>query len=290
VTGLGLFNNFAAESGVPPAAETVFNVGGVNITNSILMGFVVAGLMIFTFGYLARHIRIKPTSKLTFTLESIVTFVSSSLESALGSQDRVRKFLPLFLAFFVYILANNLFGLLPGMGGSIYVESEGLKAALLRPVTTDLNGTLALALIAMFTAQYFAIRERGGLGHLKHYFTVMQPWWNPINAFIGFTEILGEFVRLITLALRLFGVIYAGEVLLHVIAGLSGVFGPVALLPIVLMEIFFSLIQAYLFTMLSATYLSIGLAHDESTPPYQPESQESTKSNKSKENLAAVNL
>lgn len=280
-----ILSNFASEgSTVPPAAETVLKIGGLSISNSMLLGFLIAGSMIAIFMYMSRHIKVKPTSKFTFTLESLVAFVTDSLKSTLNSDKLARKFLPLFLAFFVFILANNLFGLLPGMGGSIYVESEGIKAALLRPVTTDLNGTLALALIAMFTAQYFAIRERGLFGHIKHYFTVMQPWWNPMNAFIGLTEILGEFVRLITLALRLFGVIYAGEVLIHVIAGLAGSFGPLALLPIILMEIFFSLIQAYLFTMLSATYLSIGLSHDESHN--ERVSQHTTEPTNAKEQLA----
>jgi F-type H+-transporting ATPase subunit a len=209
------------------------------------------------------RLKVSPESKFAFTLESLIAFVSDSLKNVLGSERLARKFLPLFLAFFVFILANNLFGLLPGMGGSIYVESEGLKAALLRPVTTDLNGTLGLAIIAIFTAQFFAIKERGLFGHLKHYFSAIKPWFNPINFFIGFIEILGELIRLATLALRLFGVVYAGEVLIHAIAELAGVFGPVALLPIFLLEIFFGLIQAYLFTMLSATYLSIGLQHDE---------------------------
>lgn len=259
----GLLNNFAEGSAVPPAAETIFTIGGVSITNSMLMGFIVAASMVALFMYMSRRIRINPESKFTFSLEMIVEFVTGSLQSTLGSKRLVRKFLPLFLAFFVFILINNLAGLLPGMGGSIYVESEGVKAALLRPVTTDLNGTLALAIIAMITAQYFAIKERGLFGHIKHYYTAIQPWWNPINYFIGTVELLGELIRLITLALRLFGVIYAGEVLIHAIAELAGVFGPIALLPIILMEIFFSLIQAYLFTMLSATYLSLGLAHDE---------------------------
>jgi F-type H+-transporting ATPase subunit a len=255
--------NFGEGSGVPPSAETIFTVGNLSISNSMLMGFVVATILIVSFLVMSWRLKVSPESKFAFTLESLIAFVSDSLKNVLGSERLARKFLPLFLAFFVFILANNLFGLLPGMGGSIYVESEGLKAALLRPVTTDLNGTLGLAIIAIFTAQFFAIKERGLFGHLKHYFSAIKPWFNPINFFIGFIEILGELIRLATLALRLFGVVYAGEVLIHAIAELAGVFGPVALLPIFLLEIFFGLIQAYLFTMLSATYLSIGLQHDE---------------------------
>ncbi|MCU0667496.1 MAG: F0F1 ATP synthase subunit A, partial [Patescibacteria group bacterium] len=181
-----------------------------------------------------------------------------------GDEPRAKKFLPLFIAFFLFILLNNLGGLLPGMGGAIYVTNdEGIKAALLRPFTTDLNGTLALALIAMLTVEMIAIKERGVKGFFKHFFSVMDPWYNPMNFFIGIIELMGEFIRMITLAFRLFGVIYAGEVLLHVIMNISGNFAPIAMFPVILMEIFFSFIQAYLFIMLSSTYLAIGSAHDD---------------------------
>lgn len=256
--------SFASESGVPLAAETVFTVGGFSITNSMLMGLLVAILLIVIFLVTAKYTTAKPTSKFAFFIESSLEFVTSNLRSTFGGDEqKARKFLPLFAALFFFILLNNLFGLLPAMGGTVYVvNDEGIKAALLRPFTTDLNGTLALAIISIATVQYFAIKERGGWGHLKHYFSIMQPWWHPMNFFIGPIEILGELIRLLTLALRLFGVIYAGEVLLHVITGLAGNFAPIAIVPVVLMEIFFSVIQAYLFLMLSSTYLAIGTAHD----------------------------
>lgn len=162
------------------------------------------------------------------------------------------------------------------MGGTLYAETDsGVKAALLRPFTTDLNGTLALAVIAIGTVQYYAVRERGLGGHIKHYFSIMNPWWNPMNVFLGAIEIISELTRLITLALRLFGVIYAGEVLLHVITQLAGNFAIIGTIPIVLMEIFFASLQAYLFIMLASVYLQMGTAHDEQhdtshSPAVQP--------------------
>lgn len=263
----------AAESTVPIAAQTIFTVGGWHITNSILMGWLVAAVLITSFVIMARRLSVRPKDSFAFTLESIAALVIASITNAFGGDERkARRFFPLFLAFFVFILCNNLFGLLPGMGGAVYVDSGGVMAALLRPVTTDLNGTLALAIVSIGTVQFIAIKERGLGKHIKHYYSIMQPWWNPVNFFIGTLEILGELIRLMTLALRLFGVIYAGEVLLHVISGISGVMSPITTLPILLLEIFFSFIQAYLFIMLSATYLSIGTAessdhHSESPQP-----------------------
>lgn len=248
----------AAEESVPLSAESVLNIGGFEITNSMIMGVLIIIVVSAIFVIGARKAKVRGTSKFSFFVENIVTFILGTLKSNFGGDEKkARKFLPLFLAFFIFILLNNLFGLLPGMGGSIYVESEGVRAALLRPFTTDLNGTLALAIIAIGTVQFYAVRERGFFPHLKHYFSVMKPWWNPMNFFLGPIEILGELIRLLTLALRLFGVIYAGEVLLHVITQLSGNFAWAGTVPVILMEIFFSAIQAYLFIMLSSVYLAM---------------------------------
>ena len=256
---------FASESGAPLAAQTVLTIAGFHITNAMLMGAIIAAVLIASFLAMAKYMQIRPASKFSFFMESVIAFVLSNIKNSFGGDEqKARQFLPLFGALFLFILLNNLAGLLPGMGGAVYVtESSGIQAALLRPFTTDLNGTLALAIISIGTVQYFAIKQRGAFGHLKHFYTVMKPWYNPINFFIGTIEILGEFIRLLTLALRLFGVIYAGEVLLHVIMGLSGNLAPIVTFPIILMEIFFSFIQAYLFIMLSSTYLAISTAHED---------------------------
>ncbi len=249
---------FAAEEGVPLSAESLFSIGGFTVTNSMLLGLVIGIIICTIFIIGARQAKIRGSSRYSFFIENIVSFILSTLKNNFGGDEsKARKFLPLFLTFFIFILLNNLFGLLPGMGGSVYVEQGGVKEALLRPFTTDLNGTIALAIIAMGTVQVYAIKTRGFLPHFRHYFSVMTPWWNPMNFFLGPLEILGELIRLITLALRLFGVIYAGEVLLHVITQLSGNFAWAGTVPVLLMEIFFSAIQAYLFIMLSSVYLAM---------------------------------
>ena len=255
---------FAESESVPLAAPTIFHIGSFPITNAMFMGVLVAITLIIAFGAMVAYMKIRPDSKFAFFMEVLTMFVLDQVKNNLnGNEKLARKFLPLFLAFFTFILLNNLGGLLPATGGSFYLTVDGVKTALIRPFTTDLNGTLALAFVAIVTAQFFAIKERGWLGHLKHYFTMLDPWFNPMNLFVGVVEIMTEFVRLLTLAMRLFGVIYAGEVLLHVITGLTGNVSFIATVPIIFLEIFFSLIQAYLFIMLSSVYLSLGLSHDD---------------------------
>lgn len=266
---------FAAEgSGVPLAAEPVFHVGPLVVTNSMLFGFVAAIVVLALFAAAARRSAKRPKSKFAFTIETVIDMLWGAIaENFGGSRERARKHLPLVLTLFTFILVNNLSGLLPGIG-TVTIQTDDGVNPLLRPFTTDLNGTLALAVMTIGLVQFHAVRELGVLGHLKHYFSDKP--WNPMNLFIGLIEVLGEFIRIVTLSMRLFGVIYAGEVLLHVIGDLAGSFGWAATIPVYFMEIFFSVIQAYIFIMLATAYLGMATAHpeshsnDHSTPELKP--------------------
>jgi F-type H+-transporting ATPase subunit a len=248
--------------GVPLAAEPIFHVGSLAITNSMIFGAITGIAVLTIFLLAARRSTTKPKSKFAFAIESLVDFVFSIAKENFSAERQARRHLPLLVTLFTFILIANLSGLLPG-AGTITFGGEPL----LRAFTTDLNATLALAILTIGTVQFYAIKELGIVGHLKHYFT-NKPW-NPINLFIGLIEVMGEFIRILTLSMRLFGVIYAGEVLIHVVGGLGGMFGWATQLPVYLMEVFFSVIQAYLFIMLTTVYLSIATAHNEESPEHE---------------------
>ena len=252
-----MFHNLttvAAEgTGVPLAAEPIFSLFGLPVTNSMLFGLIIAAVVLTLFGLAAKRTTLRPSSKLGFAVETVVEAVLDLGEDNFGSREKAVKHMPLLLTLFTFILFSNLSGLLPGVG-TIMVHHGEESMPLLRAFTTDLNSTLALAILTIGTVQFYAIKELGIFRHIKHYFSVAEPWWSPINFFMGPIEIMSELIRIMTLSMRLFGVIYAGEVLLHVIGDLSGVLSPVATFPIYLLEIFFSAIQAYLFMMLSRVY------------------------------------
>jgi F-type H+-transporting ATPase subunit a len=118
----------------------------------------------------------------------------------------------------------------------------------------------------MVTVQVHAVRSIGAKGYFQHYFT-HQPW-KPLNLFVGFLDVFGEIMRLVTLALRLFGVIYGGEALLFALGAVGGNLGWLTMLPIMFLEIFFCLVQAYLFMMLSASYLVMSTSmHEKEEEP-----------------------
>lgn len=226
----------------------------------MFFGLIMAVVVVSLFTAAVRRSSVRPTSRFAFAAEQLVEFVLSIGEQNFGSREKAIKYMPLLLTLFTFILFSNLSGLLPGVGTINIATQEG-QVPLLRAFTSDLNATAAMAILTIGTVQVAAIRELGIKQHLKHYFS-SKPW-NPVNMFVGLIEVLGEFIRVLTLSMRLFGVIYAGEVLLHVIGGLAGYLSPVATLPIYLLEIFFSFIQAYIFMMLSTVYLGLATRHEE---------------------------
>ena len=263
---------FASEGvGIPLAADPIINLFGLHITNAMLFGLVMAVLVIWLFTWAANRSQVKPHSKFGFAVETLVEAVIGFGEENFGSREKAIKHMPLLLTLFTFILFSNLSGMLPGVW-SINVTTDDGVSPLLRPFTTDLNATLAMAILTIGTVQFYAIKELGVLKHLQHYFT-NKPW-NPMNLFNGIVEVFSELIRIVTLSMRLFGVIYAGEVLIHVVGEMTGNFGWAATLPTYLMEIFFSLIQAYLFMMLSMVYIAMATrddhAEEHSTPDHSP--------------------
>lgn len=259
-----LFDVFATATGIPLAAEPIADIFGLHFTNSMLFGLVMAALVLTLFIAAARRSSAHPSSKFAFAVESLVEFVLGLGEENFGSREKSIRYMPLLLTLFTFILFSNMFALFPGVGTVNVATHEG-DIPLLRAFTTDLNATLAMAILTIGTIQVVAIRQLGIKKHLQHYFT-NKPW-NPMNMFIGVIEVMGELIRIITLSMRLFGVIYAGEVLIHVVGELAGNFGWAATFPIYLLEVFFGVIQAYLFMMLSMVYLAIATNDDHADEP-----------------------
>jgi F-type H+-transporting ATPase subunit a len=242
----------------PLAAEKLFNIGPIGVTNSqlfaVITGAFVIGLLLLAANYSQLH----PKSRLAYYVELLLDGIWGVAIGTFGDRKTALKHLPLLATLFIFILVGNLSGsgLLPGVG-TITAHHNGQTSALLRPFTTDLNATLAMAITTIGLVQFYALRELGLKKHLRHYFA--SPLYNPMNLFIGFNEVFGELLRIVTLSMRLFGVIYAGEVLIAAVGQLSGNLAWLATIPTVLLEIFFSVIQAYVFMMLTATYLSVAI-------------------------------
>lgn len=247
----------AAEIHISLKAEKLFSLGPLDVTNSMIYGLVCAIFIGWVMTWAARRIRVRPANGLVAIFEIMVEFIINLLTGPFGSRERAARFVPIFGTYFVFIMFNNLLGMLPLVGPGL--EYNGTP--LFRPFTADLNGTIAMAVIAILIVQYLSIREQGGKRHLQHYFTDKP--LNPMNLFIGLLEVLGEFTRIMSLSLRLFLNTAVGEILIAVFTSMIIASGrtPLVVLPIFLFEALVAYIQAYVFTVLAGTYLGLAIAH-----------------------------
>lgn len=242
-------------------AEPVMHIGGFTVTNSMIYGLITGIFMAFVLIWSAKKIKINGQKGFSAVIDVALEFVINLLESPLGSRARAVKYAPIYAYYFLFIVFANLLELVPWVGEGLKATLHGESTTLFRPFTADLNGTIAMSIIAIIMVQILSIREQGGKKHLQHYFS-SKPW-NPINFFIGLLEVFGEFTRILSLSLRLFLNTAVGEILITVFTSLvlTGGRTPLAVIPILLFEALVAGIQAYVFTILCATYLGLAIAH-----------------------------
>lgn len=238
------------------SAEPVIHIGEFVVTNSMLTSIVVSILLIL----FALRVRssLKSSGKhgrLQTFAEFIVESLNNLVLSVAGPGKKAILFAPLIMTFFLFILMNNWIGLLPGVGTIGFME-EHVFVPYFRAGTADLNMTLALALISMTLVQFFGIKYQ----HFK-YFSKFINFSNPINFFVGILELISELAKIISFTFRLFGNIFAGEVLLAVIGFLIPVIVP---MPFYGLELFVGFIQALVFSMLSLVFFNMAtMGHGE---------------------------
>lgn len=233
------------------AAEKIAVVSGFSITNSLLATWVVMGILIIFSLFATRSLSLIP-SNLQLVTEIIVGSLYDFFSSVVG--PRIKQFFPLIGSFFIFIIMLNWFGLLPGVGTiGFYHGAEFVP--ILRAGTADLNMTIALAVISIVAVQYYGFKTLG-----FHYSTRFLNFKDPIYFFLGLLELLSQFSTILAFAFRLFGNIFAGEVLLAVMAFLMPFIVP---LPFLALELFVGFIQALVFAMLTAVFLAIAVTHGE---------------------------
>lgn len=238
------------------AAEQLFTIGIFSITNSLLIGAVVSVILMVV---LTRSIgRLQPVpGRVQNGVELIFESLINLIESVTHDKKQARQFFPLITTIFLFVLFSNWAGLLPGVGTvGLAHEYEGHATIIpfLRSTTADLNFTLALSLITVFVVQFTGIAALGVKKYGAKFF--VSPFHKPygIGMFVGILELISEIGKTISFTFRLFGNVFAGEVLLTVMLHLVPYFLP---LPFLVMEIFVGLIQALVFAMLTLVFLKM---------------------------------
>lgn len=272
--------------GLPPlAAEPIFYISSFPVTNTIINStLTMLGFVLFAF-FVNRAVKkyqgSAPKGLLNF-FERILELLYQYFDTVTQSRKKTIMFLPLVGTLFLFILVSNWIGLLPGInsiGRWLVHDGHVVLVPLFRPANTDLNMTIAMAVVAVVVSHFVGIAMIGFLKYANKFIKLGDLWHGiksgkPINIltaiiefFVGLLEVVSEVAKLLSLSLRLFGNIFAGEVLLTVLAGILPVLLP---LPFMALEIIVGVVQATVFSMLTLVYLTVAstpvVSHDKAHP------------------------
>ncbi len=245
---------------IPPLVpEILGHIGRLEITNTMINALL-ATLIFLALGiFIKNKVSLRPGRIQNF-FEQILEILFDYFDQVTGDRKKTMRFLPIVGSVFFFILLSNWLGLLPGTGSITWRHD-----VILRPANTDLNLTLAMALFSVVSSHIFGLVTVGVFTHLNKFLQIgtfiKSLKKGPIAIFtavielgVGLLEIISEIAKVLSLSLRLFGNIFAGEVLLTVISSLAGLLVPA---PFMLLELLVGLIQAGVFTMLTLVYLTV---------------------------------
>jgi F-type H+-transporting ATPase subunit a len=245
-------------------AEPLFSIAGLTVTNSLFMAIIVSVL-----GFAAVFLLVQP-KKFTMVprgaqnvIEAIFEGLLSFMEGITQDRKQAMLFFPLVATIFLFVLLSNWSGLLPG-AGTIGVnetkEGHTVLVPIMRSPSADLNLTVALSLISVFSVQFFGILALGLRGYASKFF--VAAWKAPyvVGTAVGLLELVGEGAKVLSFSFRLFGNVFAGEVLLTVMLSLVPYLVP---LPFLVMELFVGVVQAGIFSLLTIVFLKMATAEHE---------------------------
>ena len=272
---IGLFSPalvFASSEGVNPSAQDLFHIGGLPISNSIFTTWLIAALIIIAIRLAVGTPKLIP-GKGQAVVEGMAQGLRDALEPIVGKK-MIGKTFPLLCGFFVFILLMNWSGLLPGVG-TIKFQHDGHWLDAIRPANSDLNTTLALSVLSFVAWTYFVLRYAGfkvlvfdlfgNKADKKEVGMLMWVLLIPIFFAVGGIEVVSIAFRLISLSFRLFGNVFGGENLIHALSDPStlGAFATYVVPALAgLLEVLVGLIQAFVFTLLSAVYIGLICNHE----------------------------
>jgi F-type H+-transporting ATPase subunit a len=235
-------------------AEKIFEIGSWPVTNSLLLSFVALVILVSIAIFLKHKASIIP-GKLQSIFELFLEELLKLMDSVLGARALSERYLPLVATIFLFIMLSNWLGLFPGVGSIGLVGGEEGFRPLFRAPAADLNFTIALAVISVLSVNVLGV---GAIGFIKH-FRKFFNFSNPIHFFTGILEFISEFVKIISFSFRLFGNVFAGEVLLTIVAFLVPYFLP---LPFLFLEVFVGFIQAFIFSMLTLVFVAMAVREE----------------------------
>ncbi|MBI3589473.1 MAG: F0F1 ATP synthase subunit A [Candidatus Liptonbacteria bacterium] len=239
-------------------AEEIFHIGSFPVTNALLLSFVSLLILVILSFLIKNRLKMVP-GKLQSVFELLLEQILKLMDSVLGDRKLSEKYLPIVATIFLFIMTSNWLGLLPLGSIGLNTTHQGLPSVipLFRSPASDLNFTVALAVISLISINLLGILAIGFKKHFSKFFNFHKPF--PVISFVGVLEFLSEFVKIVSFSFRLFGNVFAGEVLLVIVGFLVPYVVP---LPFMFLEVFVGFIQAFIFSMLTLVFVAMATAKD----------------------------
>lgn len=262
-------------------AEPIFRIGNFEVNNAMTLGAIGFLLTLILSFWVANAAKKGKKNIFVGLFSWMFDSLYNQAMEIIPDKKVARSIAPLAITIFIFILVNYWLSILPGVGS---ISLGGTP--IFRGLPADLNFTLALSVVSIIAIQLYAIKRMGVIGNAKRY--LRNPFKDPIGAFEGLLELIGEFSRVVSLSLRLFGNAFAGEILLIVIAILAGYMSTLALPVAMAFELFIGFIQAYVFFILTLIFTALALeGHGDAYQSVGPENSDNHSSINAKSAEAA---
>jgi F-type H+-transporting ATPase subunit a len=240
------------------SAEPLFHILSFPVTNTVLVTLCISLLIIAVSYILKSRISLIPRG-FQNVVESVLEALLNLADSVTQDRHQSKKFFPIVATIFIFVILTNWIEVVPGLGTigiNRMEEGKQILVPFIRSGAADLNLTLAIALVSVISAQVLGIATIG-IGKYAGKFFV-SPFHSPyvVGTFVGILELISEVAKLISFSFRLFGNIFAGEVLLTVMLFLVPYFIP---LPFLFLELFVGFIQALVFAMLTLVFFKMAV-------------------------------
>lgn len=230
------------------APDILFYIGSFPVTNTFFWSVIVSVFLMSFFFIVSKRLKDIP-SKLQNIVEMLIEGSYSFVESIIGPGKKAKRVFPLVATMFIFIVFSNLLVYIPGQSAFTLERAEG-PVALFRAVMSDYGLVLMMTIVAVITIQIVAIAVSGPLKYIGKFFNFRSP----LKCFLGLMDLVGELSKVVSLSFRLFGNIFAGEVLGAVMLFLFPFFTP---LPFMFLGLLTAVIQAFVFSVLTLVFISM---------------------------------
>ena len=228
--------------------DILFYIGSFPVSNTFFWSVILTIILLVFFVGIGQRMKSVPSTSQNI-VEILISEAYSFVESTVGSQEKAKRIFPLVVTMFIFIVVANLAVFIPGQSAFNLNKPDG-PVAIFRSVMSDYGLVLMMTLVTVIITQIVAVAVNGPFRYIGRFISFKSP----LGFFLGIMDLIGEVAKIVSLSFRLFGNIFAGEVLGMVMLFLAPFFIP---LPFLFLGLLTALVQAFVFSVLTLVFISM---------------------------------